>query len=436
MLRKIFDRKNQNQVLAILHQLLMAMYGFGLLLILYRVTTKDETGRWILFISAVSMADMLLHGFLQTPVIRKIAMERSTGEKINIIASNAFLFSLIVWMSASLLIWGSSFVFTGSELLRDLRWYPLLGLSMIFFNVTWWIGMALSDFKAIIIQRVMFCLTSTAILGIALLSQKTLTLTEIVISQLAGYALSSFIGIVFVRSIKISFSRFDLETFKYFITYGRYTAGSMLMGSMLRNADVFMIGGFLGHGAVAIYTAAQKTVEIFEVALRGVASHALPEFCKCANNFQELFDKYRFRTVQLMLIFLPLLALMSFFSEDVIRLLSGSTAYNSAAILLRIFMIYVVLLVVDRMTGVMLEALGLARFNLVKTFMLVAVNIGGNAIALYFFHSLPGVAIASIFAAITGIVVGSYFILKHASIPVSRYNIQKGINHMFKWNLQ
>ena len=54
---------------------------------------------------------------------------------------------------------------------------------------------------------------------------------------------------------------------------------------------------------------------------------------------------------------------------------------------------------------------GLARYNLIKTILLVMVNVTGNAVALYFFRSLPGVAFVSILAAITGIVSGLYFIL-------------------------
>ena len=79
-------------------------------------------------------------------------------------------------------------------------------------------------------------------------------------------------------------------------------------------------------------------------------------------------------------------------------------------------MVYVPFLVLDRMTGVVLEAMGMARYNLVKTFLLVVVNIAGNAIALYYFHSMAGVAAVSIVAALTGFGAGLFFLISKGGL--------------------
>lgn len=91
-------------------------------------------------------------------------------------------------------------------------------------------------------------------------------------------------------------------------------------------------------------------------------------------------------------------------------------------------MAYVLFLVVDRMTGVTLEAMGLARYNLIKTVLLVIVNVVGNAVALYFFKSLAGVAFVSIMAAITGILSGWYFILISSGMVFNSNHIRTGLN--------
>ena len=422
--------------MAVMHQLLMAIYGFVLLLIMYRTTSKEETGRWLLFISTISLADMLLHGFFQTPVIRKISSENADQKQINTISSNAFAYSLMIWGILSVAIIIGNIANPRSEALHDLRWYIPIGACMAFYNLGWWTGNALSDFKSVFIQRAIFSAISASIILVFLLKNGTLNLNEIALSQLIAYVISSYIGVKIIRRIKISIQHIDLESFKYFIGYGRFTAGSMIMGSILRNADVFMIAYFLGRSPLAIYSAAQKTVEIFEVPLRGMAAHSFTEFCKYSDNIQHLAKRYFLITGRLILFFLGALVFMSVFSEKVIRLLSGSYSYNGAALLLRIFMVYVIFLTADRMIGVVLEALGLVKYNLMKTMIVAAVNIAGNFVALYYFHSLAGVAAVSILAVIAGIISGTYFITARTSFVLSKHHIQTGLNNILKWRLQ
>jgi O-antigen/teichoic acid export membrane protein len=303
---------------------------------------------------------------------------------------------------------------------------------MVFYNVSWWIGNALLEFRIVLYQRLLFTVFSVSVVLFILLTRHQLQTDHIILAQFAGYALSSVCMFAFVRKLKISWKYIQQTHFRYFFDYGKFTSGSMIMGSLLRNADIFMIAAFLNQGAVAIYSAAQKTVEIFEVALRGMASHALPEFCKCANDFNLMMKKYVKASSMLLLGFMPLALLMSIFSEHIIKLLSGSAEYSGASTLLRIFMIYVLFLVVDRMTGIVLEAFGLARYNLAKTTLLVIVNVTGNAIALFCFHSLAGVAVVSIIAAVTGIISGMYFIMIHTGFSLSKQSIRNGFNYALR----
>ena len=413
------------------HQLLTACYGFGLLFILYRVANKEEIGRWLLISSCVSLMDMLMHGFLQTPVIRKLSIENPSQKWINTIASNALVFALILWGIVSTLIFLTS-LFIHKQLVLDLRWYALLGLAMAFYNVCWWVGNGCSNFRAIFMQRLFFVTVSISVVAFFILSKRNFSVTEIIIAQIAGYAVSAFFAYLFISNVQLSFDRVDRGYLKFYFNYGKFTSGSMLMGSLLRNSDIFMIDAFLGQSAVAIYGTAQKTVEIFEVALRGMASHALPDFCRSARDTRLLLEKYIKLTSLIFLIILPLAFFMFIFSDQVIRLLSGSVAYSDASIILKVFMAYVLFLVVDRMTGVTLEAMGLARYNLVKTMLLVIVNVVGNAVALYFIHSLAAVAFVSILAALTGIISGLYFILTNSGLEITRRRLVTGLNLVMK----
>lgn len=418
-------------LLSVAHQLLTAVYGFALLFILYRIASKGEIGRWLLISSAVSLMDMLMHGFLQTPVIRKLSIENPSKKWINIIASNALVFAIAIWSIVSVLIFVTSLVFK-TQLMLDLRWYAILGLAMTFYNVCWWIGNGCSNFKAVLIQRIIFVLVSASAIAFFVCTEKAFSVRNIIMAQAMGYMVSALLAFIFISKLRVSLKLVDKGYLKFFFNYGKFTSGSMLMGSLLRNADIFMIDGFLGQAAVAIYGTAQKTVEIFEVALRGMASHSLPDFCKSAIHPKVLLEKYIKLTSLIFLIILPLAFFMFLFSEQIIRLLSGSADYSAASIILKVFMAYVLFLVVDRMTGVTLEAMGLARYNLIKTVLLVIVNVVGNAAALYFFKSLAGVAFVSILAAVTGILSGWYFILHSSGLALNRHRIQVALNLVMK----
>ena len=88
---------------------------------------------------------------------------------------------------------------------------------------------------------------------------------------------------------------------------------------------------------------------------------------------------------------------------------SGRSPNNQ---ILKFFMIYVILLPADRLLGMALEIANKPQWNMLKTFMLIVVNIAGNFIALYYFQSIKAVAAISSIALLTGIISGIIF-LKH-----------------------
>lgn len=412
---KQYISRHQTLVYSLLHQLLLAVYGFALLFLLFHLSSREEAGRWLLFVSAISLADMVMHGFLQTPVIRLLSASDRSTDSINSMAANIIAFALAIWsiLSISVLVANN---YIDSELTRDLLWYPILGLLMIAYNAGWWINHALSDFRSIFLQRVIFVVVSFSIILYSYITTNELLTQNIIISQIVAYLISNIISWLKIRKLRPTVSQVKIAEQKYFFNYGKYTAGSMMMGSLLRNADIFMIAAFLGQAQVAVYSAAQKMVEIFEVVLRGLAAHSLPEFCKLKDSPEILLRQYRKKTSQLMLVFLVPSILMFIFSKEIIHLISGSSQYSDASIILKVFMVYVLFLIADRMTGVTLEAMGMARHNFTKMIALMVVNITGNFIALYYFRSLTGVAIVSIAATASGVVLGAFFLISHSGI--------------------
>nr|MBK9653097.1 oligosaccharide flippase family protein [Bacteroidota bacterium] len=431
MLKKLFSAGNINQLYAFMHQLLMAAYGFALLFIMLRLMPQAEVGRWLLFISALSISDMLMQGLLQTIVVKEIATHKADAFINRKIENNALLLATAFFMVmvAVTFITKAVVCFAGKDflLLNDFsNWYPALGLLMILFNLSWWVNTGKVNFKIILIQRIIYCSVSLLIILADYLIHHSLTFQIAVISQVAGYGVSALFAF-FVNRFSFHKKYLSLKMIKHFLGYGKFTMGTMLGSSLLRNADTFMIAAFMNSSAVAVYTLAQKIIEVFEVMLRSVAATFLPVLQNLRNDTASFSQLLIGRMAVLIAMFIPAALLVFIFSDNVIQLISGSDQYNLSAIILKVFMLYVLLLPVDRFLGVALEACHLPKLNFIKTVMLITVNIGGNYIALHFYHSLIGVAAVSSIALSTGIVAGFYFLNKSGAAKFSMSNIQQSL---------
>jgi O-antigen/teichoic acid export membrane protein len=211
--------------------------------------------------------------------------------------------------------------------------------------------------------------------------------------------------------------KFEMPLINSYIKNGRYTVGTMISGSLLRNSDTFMIAALLNTPAVVTYTIAQKFIEIFETVLRSAASSSFPSLYLIREN-KKLFSRKLARINSLLMAgFIPAAIIVFIFSSDIVHMFSGTADYTISSNLLKIFMPFVILLPADRLIGVALEAHDLSRSNFKKTLLLCLVNVTGNYIALTYFHSLLLVAVVSSIALIISIGSG-LIMLKDKITPV------------------
>lgn len=431
MLKKYINANRMNQFYALLHQFLMAAYGFALIFIMAHLMPQEEVGRWILFVSALSIGDMLMHGLLQTVVIKEMANIETDKENTHQVSNNALLLSLSLVFILSTIIFIikliSLFLHHTYELVNDFaNWYPLLGVFMSLYNLSWWINSGKMNFKTVFFQRVIYCSISLIILLISYLIQHELSFKIAVLSQLIGYAICSFFTLI-VNRYKFHTRYISMDILKKYWAYGKFNIGTMLGSSLLRNADTFMIAAIMNSSSVALYSIAQKIIEVFEVLLRTVASTSLPLLYNSKNNISDFSQKLFIRIIGLTILFIPIAILTYLFSEQIISLISGSEKYLLSSIILKTFMIYVLFLPTDRLIGVALEACNKPHLNFIKTLLLIIVNISGNFIALHYFKSLIGVAAVSSLALMTGILIGLYFLNKTNSAKLSQFKWRQSL---------
>jgi O-antigen/teichoic acid export membrane protein len=102
-----------------------------------------------------------------------------------------------------------------------------------------------------------------------------------------------------------------------------------------------------------------------------------------------------------------------------IYLIGGPKYQNTeAANLLRISMALAILYPIDRFVGVTLDVVNQPRLNLVKVFLMLAVNVVGDVTALLVFGNIYGVAVASLPTGITGFTFGYIHLKKHLPLSI------------------
>ena len=101
-----------------------------------------------------------------------------------------------------------------------------------------------------------------------------------------------------------------------------------------------------------------------------------------------------------------------------IRLIGGAKyAGTEAANLLRIAIGMAILFPIDRFSGVALDVLGKPRLNLLKVFLMLAINVVGDFVGIRLCGNVYGVALASFPTILAGFLFG-YFLL-NKSLPVT-----------------
>ena len=118
-------------------------------------------------------------------------------------------------------------------------------------------------------------------------------------------------------------------------------------------------------------------------------------------------------------LFIPLV-LMLFLLAKPLTVILGGPEYIDSALIFKIFLIYAMLLPLDRFSGIGLDAINRPDLNMVKVFFMASANIIGDILVITFFKSLEAVAVVTILNVTVGVLVGNYYLKRELGIQVSR----------------
>ena len=417
-----------NHLKSILSQFGGAAIALVSFMILARSLSVEDFGNWALFLALITFVEMIKAGFVQNAFIKYASGNQN--HEFQALLGSAWVFNLIFVTSMGLPLWvASALAEVGNQGVHlFLKYYLIYAVLSSPYFMAQTIAQVRNDFGFVLksrwINAGLFCIATI----VCYLFQ--LSLEETVWGYLIAFTCSSILFTIKNQSGLETLMLCRRSILKQYWKFGKFHSLAFLGSNLLKSADTFLIGIFLGPTAVAIYSIPLRLVELIEMPLKGALSVAFPTFAKLDNQsrpdaLKKALENY---IGILSLGYLPFMLALFLFATPLIQLIGGSQ-YAGAESIFYLFLIYGLLLPFDRLTGIVLDAMGKTRLNFNKVLIMASVNVLGDLLVLYFFQSLEGVAAITILNVFAGAIVGYYYNQKRLQISI-RSIFYAGLNRI------
>lgn len=432
-LKKIVKNHNFLSLAGNLSASVMNLISF---MILIRILNLGDYGRWVLFTTPASMIDLLRLGLTREATVRFMSSIEEKDKKYFI--GSSWFVGILTILAISIILWIIVLLFpTGIKAYSyDIffYYYPLFALSTLPWNYATTILQAKLDFRNIFWIR-FFNIGSflVSIFVVYIIEGKKIVVIDILWVYLLTNVITSLFciykgwsGIKFIRYI----SKVRVNEI---LAYGKFSMLGHVASSMLKSADSYILSFsvFCGPIGIALYAIPMKFFELLEIPLRSFVSTAFPKLSKASiekdyKEFKKIFYSY---TGSITVLFIIVAFFSILLNKYFILILGGSkfvSHLQGLSWVMIAFIIYGIMLPIDRFTGVALQSLNKPKKNFYKILVMVTANIIGDILAVFYIPSLfPNiqveyvllfVAIASIIFTVIGLVVGFNFLKKEVDV--------------------
>ncbi len=430
-LKKLGKEKN---LASLLSNVSVAASGLLSFMLLTRQLPKESFGDWVLFITLATFVDLLRFGLTRTAAVRALSgaddqLQRTVlGATFKINAILVLVIAGLCWSLLGLKTLAQIEITYGYHLF--LVWYPLLALGNLSWNNAMALFQAQQNFNRMMVVRLanvgLFLVFLVANHWLLRWGLVPIIVVNILVNLISGLwcTVKQWDGLVHVKHTQRKME-------KELINFGKYSMGTLISSSLLKSADTFIIGlsPFLGSAGIAMYAIPLKLTDLLGIPLHSFSMTAYPRMSKKCVEGDKLGARKLFYTYSgtVTLLFLPV-ALVSFvFAEELILILGGE-AYKEALPLLtlifKVFTLYVMLLPIDRFTGVLLDSLNRPKYNLYKVLVMTSANILVDIIAVFVFKSLVAVAVGTVLFTLIGIFLGFFYVRKELKIHIRQLFVE------------
>ncbi|RYU92054.1 lipopolysaccharide biosynthesis protein [Mucilaginibacter terrigena] len=398
----------------------MPVIGMLVLSLMAHNLPAADFGNYIFLLITILLADTFRNGFVQTSLIKFYA-GASKKRAVNVAGSAWYvgLVQALIFVAADGLI----YLFYRSKSIdteTTIQWFGIIYITTLPAAVASYILQAEEKFgRMLILQVVNQGLFLIFILTLIFLHK--LSFQTAVYAYFAGSAVTSlltiFNGWAKIRTIKHR----TKETVSQLAHFGKFSVGTSISSYLLRSSDTFIIKLMFNPALLAVYYIPQRLMEVFEIPMRAGVATAMPELSAAVhkNNPEEVAVIMKRYAGMLTVALIPIAIVAFLLGEVVIEILFGKQYRDTEAVnIFRLFMCYVMLMPIDRFFGITLDIINKPHLNMLKVLLMLVVNVAGDFIGIFIFHSLYAVAIASLFTFFAGALFGYYTLKKHLKFTI------------------
>ncbi|MEH0158272.1 flippase [Limibacter armeniacum] len=372
--------------------------GFGFLnfLILVRVLDPTKFGVWVLFFSVITVIEFAREGIIKQPLVYYYVVEQH-NPKENLLTSS-FSVNLLVALGASIICVVMGFISPivwGDEILSMLFWcyIPVLWFNSFSLHVEGVMN-AEHNFKLICIAFTCQNLVMLGYLSSSFFLGKDLALYEVLLAL--GMGASVRMVLLFTLKNKLFvFKKPNKQWMADLFNYGKFTFGINVSSQLLQMIDQLMLGAIISPANVSYFNIGKRLKNLSDIPITAVAQSAFPKFSKANTEGKSILRKVYIESLGLIyLLNIPGFIILFLFAEEIITLIAGEE-YVSATTIFRILVVTMLISPVNRLSGVVANALKKPKTNFIMVFVAAGINISLNAIFIYLYQA-EGAALATL----------------------------------------
>ncbi len=411
----------KNGKLTLLQRVSMLTFGVMNFYLLVRMMEKEDYGIWMLFVSISTLIQTTREGFFKKPLIRYINdlngrdIEKLQGSSIILNVSFSIVSSLLLILISPFLanIWDAPDI---SKLIVIFFFTNILsGLFSHSNNVL----EANFKFKGPLIANtlksgILFsCILYNYLLG------NTIDVILLCYYDLASVMVVTLVILFFSRKYQSRQLVWKPSMLRKLFDYGKYTLGTNISGIVLRNIDIWMIGWYMSPESVAVYNVAIRITNLFEVPIMAMASIIFPQAVRKSklegkSAFKNLYEK---SLSVILLLVIPMVVGGIALSDLIIWILAGES-YQEAADLLKVTMLLGLTVPFGKQMGILLDATGRARLNMLFVIRNAVINIILNAILIPYFGTI-GAALATLSSSFMILIINQIFLNRNYDVSLT-----------------
>lgn len=396
------------------------IFGFGSFFFLIRILDKHSFGAWTLFMSTITIFEVIRTGLIQSALIKYIAAS-DADEHPGILSASAVISACLTCacILANTLL---------APVLASLWETPELVLLFYIYNIAFLLTGILNLLNCIEQAHLKFrgtFLSATVRSGLfffvtagCFLFKVPVTLLQLVYIQIAGITLACFLAWIPVREhITFVFS-ISRDWLGKLLKFGKYAFGTSVSSILSGTIDQMMLGAMLSPAASGAFNIAVRITNLIDIPTNAMATIVFPQSAKRMETDGEGAIKYLFeKSVGTVLaILLPGLLFLYLFSDLVIYLIAGEK-YSDTIPLLHVTLLYCLLIPYGRQFGTVISSIGKPKIS----FQIVLITAITNLVLNYFFirtFGLMGAAYATLASNIIGFVLAQRILSRDLKVSV------------------